>query len=96
MQADAVERQHRRLAVLGAAPAGVGEGDVLEADLAPDARQLERVGPVLEVGPHVEQLEDLLERRHPGLVGRVELGELLDRVEQVRERGDEGDDRARP
>ena len=30
----------------------------------------------------VEQVEDLVERRHPLLVGRVELRELLDRFEE--------------
>src|ERR1019366_7317214 len=34
--------------------AGVGEGDVLEADLAADAPELEGALPVLEVGAHVE------------------------------------------
>ena len=39
--------------------------------------------------PAVEQLEDLVQRRHPGLVGRVELRQGLDRVEEVVQRGDE-------
>ena len=40
----------------------------------------------------VEQLEDLLQGRHPRLVGGVELGELLDRFDQVGERRHERDD----
>src|SRR4029077_1111720 len=36
------------------APAGVGEGDVLEGELALDAGQLDRVRAVLEVRAHVE------------------------------------------
>ena len=95
VEAHVLERvDRRRILVVVAPPAGVGEGDVVESDLAADARQLDRVLAVGEGGAHVEQLEDLLQRRHPGLVGRVELRELLDRFEQVRERGHEGDDRA--
>ena len=67
----------------------VAERDVVEAELAPDPRQLDRVRGVDQVGLLGEQLEDLVERRHPGLVGRVELRELLDRIEEVVERGDE-------
>ena len=52
-------------------------------------RQLDGVRGVDELGLLVEQPEDLVERRHPRLVGRVELRELLDRVEEVVERGDE-------
>ena len=40
-------------------------------------------GCVAQVGLLVEQVEDLVERRHARLVGRVELGELLDRVEEA-------------
>ena len=57
----------------------VGERDVLEGDLAPQPRQLEGARLVAQVGLLVGQLEDLVERGHPGLVRRVELGELLDR-----------------
>jgi hypothetical protein len=46
-------------------------------------------GGVDEIRLLVEQLEDLVERRHPRLVGRVELRELLDRVEEVVQRRDE-------
>ncbi len=37
----------------------------------------------------VEQLEDLVERGHARLVGRVDLRELADRVEEAVQRGDE-------
>ena len=73
------------------APRVVGEGDVLEAHVAADRTERGRAGAVLEGGRGVEQLEDLLERRHPRLVGRVQLGELLDRFEQERERRHERD-----
>ena len=85
-----VQREHLLWLALGRCrvafdrPARVAEGHVLELDLAADPPQLERTVAVLEVGAHVEQLEDLLQRRHPRLVGGIELGELLDRVEQVR------------
>ncbi len=48
-----------------------------------------------QVRRDVQQLEDLLQRGHPGLVGGVELGELLDRFEQERQGADERDDGAR-
>ena len=51
-------------------------------------------GGVDHVGRGVEQVEDLVQRRHALLVGRVELGELLDRFEEDRQVADEGDDRA--
>ena len=63
--------------------------------LAADRPEVARAGAVLQCGRGIEQLEDLLQRRHPGLVGRVELGELLDRFEQEGERRDERDDGAR-
>ena len=63
--------------------AAVRERHVLEADLAAHARQLDRVGEVVDVRVLVEQLEDLVERGHAGLVGRVELRQRLDRVEEA-------------
>src|SRR6202043_4035139 len=39
---------------------GVAERDVLEAHLAPQGPELDRVGRVGDVGARVEQLEDLL------------------------------------
>ena len=56
--------------------------------------EVARVGRVDELGLLVEQLEDLVERRHAGLVGRVDLRELADRVEEAVERGDEADEHA--
>ena len=55
-------------------------------------RQLELA--VDEVGLLVEQLEDLVERGHARLVGRVQLRELLDRVEEVVQRRHECDEHA--
>ena len=52
------------------------------------------VGAVGELGRDVEQLEDLVERRHARLVGRVDLRELADGVEEAVERGDEADEHA--
>ena len=72
----------------------VREHDVVELDLAADPPELDRVGRVLQLGLLVEQLEDLVQRRHPGLVGRVELRQRLDRVEEVVQRGDEGHEHA--
>jgi hypothetical protein len=49
----------------------VGEGHVVEADLPAHARELLGVHLVRNVRLLVEQLEDLVERRHAGLVGGV-------------------------
>ena len=76
------------------ASGAVGEGHVLEADLAADRADRGRVGGVFERRLGVEQLEDLLQRGHAGLVGGVELGELLDRFEQERQRRHERHHRA--
>ncbi len=62
---------------------------MVEAQLAADRRQLGRVRRIHQIGLLVEQPVDLVERRHSRLVGRVQLGELLDRVEEVVQRGDE-------
>src|SRR5919201_108542 len=78
------ERSERELTV-----GRVRERHPLELELAADRAELDRTGPVAHVGLLVEQLEDLVERRHPGLISRVELGELLDRVEEVVECRDE-------
>ena len=64
------------------AAARVGEPDVVELDLAAQLARVDRVRRVDHVGLGVEQVEDLVERRHPLLVGRVELRDLLDRVEE--------------
>ena len=73
---------------------GVGEPDALHLDLAADLTRVDGPGRVDHVRSGVEQVEDLVERRHPLLVGRVELGELLDRFEEGRQVADEGDDHA--
>ena len=88
LQRQVLQRPHRVLA------GAVGEADVAQLDLAAQAAELDRVGRVDEVGLLVEQVEDLVERGHAGLVGRVELRELLDRVEEEVQRRDEGDDDA--
>jgi ABC-type multidrug transport system fused ATPase/permease subunit len=72
----------------------VAERHVVEHDLAAQARQVDSVRRVDEVGLLVEQLEDLVERRHPRLVGRIELRKRLDRVEEVVQRGEERDEHA--
>ena len=73
---------------------GVGEPDAVHLDLAADRARVDRARRVDHVRLGVEQVEDLVERRHPLLVGRVELGEFLDRFEEGRQVADEGDDDA--
>ena len=75
-------------------PRAVAEAHVAQLDLAAQASEVDGVRRVDEVGLLVEQLEDLVERGHARLVGRVELRELLDRVEEEVQRGDEADDDA--
>ena len=87
---DVLERVLRRLAVA----AGSGTRRPRSAISPRSARQVDRVGRVGEVGLVVEQLEDLVERGHAGLVGRVDLRELADRVEEPVQRGDEADEHA--
>ena len=82
--------QRPRVGVVGA----VAERDLVEAHLAADLVQRDGAGRVDQLGLLVEQREDLVQSRHPGLVGGVELGELLDGVEEVVERGDEGEHHA--
>src|SRR5581483_5688747 len=80
-QRDGLPRRHNEVYIAQrvlAAP--VGEGHVLEADLAAHRRKLGGTRALDEVRLLVEQLEHLVERRHAGLVGGVELWELLDRV----------------
>ena len=69
----------------------VGEPDVVELDLAADRPGSIAPGWSAMSGSRVEQVEDLVERRHALLVGRVELRELLDRVEERCQVADEGD-----
>src|SRR4029450_5742898 len=79
---------------LGAFVGAVAEGDAVEDDLAADALELDRARAVGQLGCDVEQLEDLVERRHARLVGRVDLRELADRVEEAVEGGDEAAEHA--
>ena len=84
-----------RLVELGrgrVASACVGEPDPVELDLAAQRARIERARPVDHVGLGVEQVEDLVQRRHPLLVGGVELRDLLDRVEEQLQIADERDD----
>jgi hypothetical protein len=87
-------KRHVLQRVLRRIARSVAKRDVLEADLATDARQLDRARPVGQVGRLVEQLEDLVERGHAGLIGRVDLRELADRVEEPVERRDEAHEHA--
>ena len=96
-QRDGLARRHVQVRVDQRGVGGIAvvrERHVLEVDLPADAVELDGVGPVGEVGLLVEQLEDLVERRHPRLVGRVELRQRLDRVEEVVQRRDERDQHA--
>ena len=72
----------------------IPERHAVEPDLAAELLELGGIRRVDEVGLLVEQQEDLVERRHSGLIGGVQLGELLDRIEEVVERGDEGEHHA--
>ena len=91
MQVDAFERPGVRA---GLALLAVGEPDALEVDFAAQLAGVDRPRRVDHVRLGLQQVEDLVERRHPLLVGRVELGELLDRFEEGVEVADEGDDDA--
>ena len=73
----------------------VAEADVVEADVPFDPRQLDRVRRVDDLRLLVEHAEDLVQRRDRGEERVVELRELLDRVEEVREVEREGEQRAR-
>ena len=53
-----------------------------------------RVGPIPHVGRRVEQAEDLLQRGRALLIRRVQVRELLDRVEEALQVADEGDEHA--
>ena len=86
---DGLSRRDVQVHVAEGLAGPVRERHVVELDLAAHAPQLDRVGRVAQLGLLVEQLEDLVQRRHPRLVGRVELRQRLDRVEEVVQRGDE-------
>ena len=72
----------------------VAEADTLEADVAVDPRQLDRVLRVHDLWLLVEHADDLVERGDRGQERVVELRELLDRVEEVAEIEREGEERA--
>ena len=69
----------------------VGERDVVQLDLTPQPPGVERIRLVDHVGLRLEQIEDLVQRRHSLLVGGVELGDLLNRVEERVQVADECD-----
>ena len=72
----------------------VAEGDVAELDLPVRVRQVHGIGCIEHVGVGVDHRVDLLDRRHRGLEGVVELAELLQRVEEAVQVGDEGHEHA--
>ena len=69
----------------------VAEADAVEPDVAFDPRQLGRVGRVDDLRLLVEHADDLVQRRDRREERVVELRELLDRVEEVREVEREGE-----
>ena len=73
----------------------VAEADVLELDAPLDPRQFERARRVDDLRLLVEDADDLVQRRDRGEERVVELRELLDRVEEVREVEREREERAR-
>ena len=73
---------------------GVAEANALEADVTLDPVELARVRLVADLGLLVHHVHDLVERGHGREERVVELRELLDRVEEVRQVEDEGEQRA--
>jgi hypothetical protein len=67
----------------------IAERHLFECQVPLDPLQRHRAGTIHQVGLLVQQLEDLVQRRHPRLVGRVQLRKLPDRVEEVVQRGHE-------
>ena len=89
-------RDRERDAVQDLGPAlGVREVNVVERHLAPDLRQLARVGGVGQPRLGVEHGEDVVERGRRRQERLVELRELLHRVEEVRQEPDEDEEAAR-
>ncbi len=74
--------------------ASIAEPDVVEADVALDPRELLGSGSVDDLWLLVEHVGDLVEGGYGRKERVVELGELLDRVEEVGEVTDEGEQRA--
>jgi hypothetical protein len=74
-QRERLPRRHlQRHVVERLRPRAVGELHAFESDLAAHARQLDRIVGVVQLGLLVQKVEDLVQRRHAGLVGGVELG----------------------
>ena len=71
----------------------VGEGDVLEPDLAADVQQLDRVRRVGHGARRVQEAVDALGRGHRGLHDVVLLRELEDRPEELLHELPEGEER---
>ena len=74
---------------LGAA--AVGEAHVVEGDAPFDAAEVGGAVGVAHLGLLVHQVRDLVERRDGRQERVVELRELLHRIEEVREVGEERD-----
>ncbi len=72
----------------------VGEGDAAQLDAAVDTTHRRGVGGVDDARLRVQQLQHLLAAGHRRLHGGVELAELLDRLEETADVGQEGDDHA--
>ena len=72
----------------------VGEGDAAQLDAAVDPAHRRGVGGVDDARLGVQQLQHLLAAGHRRLHGGVELAELLDRLEEAADVGQEGDDHA--
>ena len=72
-------------------PAAVGEANVVEGDPPLDASQLDSVGVVAHLGLFVEQIRDLVERGDGREERVVELRELLHRIEEIGQVGEERD-----
>ena len=89
-----VAQRPGRLPALVLRNLSVAEPHAVELDVAADRAQLGRPARVAHVGLGVEQVEDLVDRGHPLLVGRVQVRELLDRVEEALQVADERDQHA--
>ena len=73
-------------------PVAVAEADALEADVAGRSAGSERAPRAVDdLRLRLEHVEDLVERGDRGQERVVELGELLHRVEEVRQVADEGE-----
>ena len=91
---EAAARRHAQVDPVQHRLVAVGEGDVVDLEQAVDPRQLPRPVLVVDLGLGVEHRGDLLHRRARRLHLPVEVGELLERLEDEREQADRGDQRA--